>query len=72
MPTFGSIKRKELICYMRKLGFIGPYAGGKHQFMVKENHRVRIPNPHKTDIGKNLLNQILMQADIDKHKWESL
>ena len=46
--------------------------GGKHQFMIKGNLRVRIPNPHKTDVGKNLLNQILMQADIDKHKWESL
>ncbi len=46
MPKFGPIKRKDLIRYLRQLGFIGPYSGGKHQFMVKEKLKVRIPNPH--------------------------
>ena len=47
MPSFGPIKRDELIYHLRQLGFAGPYSGGKHQFMVRENLRVRIPNPHK-------------------------
>lgn len=72
MPNLGPIKRKELIRYMRQLGFIGPYSGSKHQFMVKNNLRVRIPNPHKIDIGKNLLNRILKEAEIDKSEWEVL
>jgi predicted RNA binding protein YcfA (HicA-like mRNA interferase family) len=72
MPRFGSIKRKELIYYLRQLGFIGPYSGRKHQFMAKEGLRVRIPNPHRGDIGKNLLKRILREAGIDKVEWEFL
>ena len=72
MPKFGPIKRKDLIRYMRQLDFTGPYSGGKHQFMVKENLKVRIPNPHKSDIDKNLLNEILKEIGIDKTKWEEL
>jgi hypothetical protein len=40
--------------------------------MVKENLKVRIPNPHKSDIDKNLLNEILKEIGIDKTKWEEL
>src|SRR4030067_3693509 len=47
MPKFGPIKRKDLIRFLLELGFIGPYSGGKHQFMVKNNLKVRIPNYHK-------------------------
>ena len=70
MPKFGPIKRKKLIYYLRQLGFQGPYSGGKHQFMVHDNLRVRIPNPHKSDIGKNLLMKILYEAGINKKQWE--
>ncbi len=72
MPKFGPIKRKDLIRYLRQLNFTGPFSGGKHQFMVKENLKVRIPNPHKSDIDKNLLNEILKEIGIDKTKWEEL
>jgi len=40
--------------------------------MVKEDLRVRIPNPHKGDIGKNLLKQILKEAEIEIAVWERL
>lgn len=72
MPKFGPIKRKDLIRCLRQLDFIGPYSGGKHQFMVKEKLRVRIPNPHKGDIGENLLKQILKEIGIERTKWEEL
>ena len=72
MPHFGPIKRKDLIQYLRALGFEGPYSGGKHQFMVKGEITLRIPSPHRGDIGKELLSRILKQAKIDKEKWESL
>ena len=35
MPEAGPIKRRDLIRYFRKLGWEGPYAGGKHEYMVK-------------------------------------
>ncbi|MBW4484815.1 MAG: type II toxin-antitoxin system HicA family toxin [Tildeniella torsiva UHER 1998/13D] len=72
MPTFGSIKRNDLIRYLRMLGFEGPYSGGKHQFMVKETLRLTIPNPHQGEISKALLGKILRQAVIRREEWENL
>ena len=72
MPWLGPIKREELLRYLRALGFEGPYSGKKHQFMLKGVVRLRIPNPHQSDIGKELLSRILKQAGIDKDTWEKL
>jgi len=72
MPAFGPINRKELIKVLKNLGFEGPFSGGKHQFMLKGDLTLRIPNPHKKDIGKELLSRILKQAKIDKSTWENL
>ena len=72
MPPFGPIKRRELIRFLKQLGFAGPYSGGKHQFMVKDTQTLRIPNPHQGDIGKELLTRILRQARITRAEWERL
>ena len=72
MPAIKPIKQKELIHFLRKLDFIGPYSGGKHQFMVKGNLRIRVSNPYKKDIGKDLLKLILKEAEISKETWEKL
>lgn len=72
MPVLRPIKRNDLIGYLKQLGFSGPYSGGKHQFMIKDQIRLTLPNPHQSDIGINLLNKILKQADISKKEWEKL
>ena len=72
MPAIRPIKRKDLIRFLKKLDFIGPFSGGKHQFMVKGDLRLRIPNPHKKDIGRDLLKLILKEAEISKETWEKL
>lgn len=72
MPRFGPVKRRDLIGYLKLLGFEGPYSGGKHQFMVKGHLTLRIPNPHQGDISKDLLVRILKQANISKEVWENL
>lgn len=72
MPRMGPIKRRDLIRYLKILGFKGPYSGGKHQFMIKDNVTLRLPNPHKGDIGREFLIRILKQAKIDRTVWESL
>ena len=72
MPSLGPIKRRDLIEGLRRAGFDGPYAGGKHQYMVKGALRVRVPNPHQGDIGKELLAAILRQAGIDRDEWQKL
>jgi predicted RNA binding protein YcfA (HicA-like mRNA interferase family) len=70
MPPFGPISRRKLLNYLKQFGFEGPYSGGRHQFMIKGNLTLRIPNPHQSDIGKELLARILRQAGISKEEWE--
>ena len=72
MPQFGAVKRKDLIRLLKHLGFEGPYSGGKHQYMIKGDITLRIPNPHHGDIGKELLIRILRQARINREDWEEL
>jgi len=72
MPAFGPITRTKLVRFLHQLGFQGPYKGSKHQFMVKGQLRLRIPNPHRRNIGKNLLAAILRQADVSKNEWEKI
>jgi predicted RNA binding protein YcfA (HicA-like mRNA interferase family) len=72
MPPFGPIKRRDLVRAFQRLGFDGPYSGGKHQFMVRGNRTVRVPNPHVSDIGPDLLSRILRQAGITRDDWEAL
>ena len=61
-----------MIRYLKDLAFEGPYSGAKHQFMVKGDITIRLPNPHQTDIGRELLARILRQAGISKEDWEKL
>jgi len=37
MPPFGPIKRKLFVKYLKQVGFTGPYSGGRHQFMIKND-----------------------------------
>ena len=64
------ISRRDLIRRFRALGWDGPYAGGKHTFMVKGPLRVRIPNPHAGDIDWSLTKRILQQAQIAVEDWK--
>jgi predicted RNA binding protein YcfA (HicA-like mRNA interferase family) len=72
MPPFGPIKRRDLVRHLKQVGFEGPYSGGKHQFMVRDETTIRVPNPHQADIGMELLARILRQAGIDRDEWERL
>jgi predicted RNA binding protein YcfA (HicA-like mRNA interferase family) len=72
MPPVKSIKRTELVYYLKQCGFNGPYSGGKHQFMLKDRLSITIPNPHQSDIGKEFLKNILKQAKISIEEWEKL
>jgi predicted RNA binding protein YcfA (HicA-like mRNA interferase family) len=72
MPAFGPIKRRDLIFYLRQLGFTGPFSGGKHEFMQRGQQSLTISNPHRGDIRPKLLAMILRQAGIDRTDWERL
>jgi len=72
MPHFGPIKRKDLVRYLREIGFDGPYSGGRHQFMIRGEVTIRVPNPHQGDIGRDLLARILRQAEVSRKEWEKV
>jgi predicted RNA binding protein YcfA (HicA-like mRNA interferase family) len=66
------VTRRHLVAGLRRLGFEGPFSGGKHQFMVRGDLVLTIPNPHRGEIGVGLLKTILRQAGIGRSEWESI
>jgi predicted RNA binding protein YcfA (HicA-like mRNA interferase family) len=66
------VTRSDLIKRLRALGWEGPIAGRKHQHMVKGEVQLTIPNPHRGDIGVNLLAIILKEAGVSRDEWLKL
>jgi predicted RNA binding protein YcfA (HicA-like mRNA interferase family) len=68
------IHRRDLIKRFRKLGWDGPFDGGRHQYMRKGGgkgaYKVPVPNPHCSgEIGVPLLRRILQEAGIAVEDW---
>ena len=72
MPAWGAVRRRELIAGLKALGFQGPFSGGKHEFMVRGELVLTIPNPHRGDIGVGLLALMLRQAGVTRKQWETV
>ena len=66
------ISRRKLIKKLKSLGFEGPYSGGKHQFMIKGEFKLSIPNPHGEDIGSVLVSLILKELEISEKDFNKL
>lgn len=54
---------------MRRLGWDGPFSGGKHLKMEKDDLTITLPNPHSEEIGTPLPREILRQAQISLEEW---
>ncbi len=67
-----NISWRKFVQNFRKLGFEGPYSGGKHFFMKNGDLKVHIPNDHQGDVSVGLVCEILRQANIDKKVWDNL
>ena len=65
------VSRRDLIKRLREIGFVGPYIGPDHAFMIRGTNRIKIPNPHKQEIDVNLLLEILREAGISREEWFS-
>jgi len=63
------ISREELIRRLKRLGFDGPFAGGKHSFLIRGTRRLILPNPHRGDIGVGLLKRVLREAGVSEEEW---
>ncbi len=68
----GNISWRKFVQNFRKLGFEGPYSGGRHMFMKKGPLKIHIPHKHKSEISAGLMAEILRQAKIDKIEWDKL
>ncbi len=69
MPKLNPISWKDLVRRLRKFGFDGPYQQGKHPYMVRGSLVLTVPNPHKKEIGVDLLTRILKQAGVSRKNW---
>ena len=71
MSRLVPISRAKLIRRLKKLGFDGPFPGSDHNFMVRGDNFVRIPNVHRREIGVNLIAEILREGGISREDWLS-
>lgn len=69
MSKLVPVNWRTFVKRLQELGFEGPYSGGKHPFMRKEDLVLTIPNPHKGTIGVDILTRILKQARISRGEW---
>lgn len=69
MPKLNPISWNDLVRRLRKFGFDGPYQQGKHPYMVRGGLVLTVPNPHKKEIGVDLLTRILKQAGVSRKNW---
>jgi predicted RNA binding protein YcfA (HicA-like mRNA interferase family) len=70
MAALTPCSRQDFVRKLRALGYGGPYAGGRHQYMTKTGGAtVTIPNPHPGGISVGLLSRILRDAKIDRDTW---
>ena len=69
MPKLPPVSRRKFIQRLQRLGFEGPYAGGKHPQMKRGNLTLIIPNEHQSNIGPGFLQRLLRQAAVSRDEW---
>jgi predicted RNA binding protein YcfA (HicA-like mRNA interferase family) len=69
MSKLSPVSYDDLVRRLKTFGFEGPYGGGSHLYMLKGDLRLTIPNPHRQNIGVDLLTRILRQAGITRKEW---
>jgi predicted RNA binding protein YcfA (HicA-like mRNA interferase family) len=71
MSKLSPVSRRDLIRRLLALGFAGPFSGGRHEFLVRNNRRLILPNPHRGDVSPDLLARLLKQAGVSREEWET-
>ena len=69
MSKLVPVSRAKLIRRLKNIGFEGPFPGSDHDFMVRGDNFVRIPNSHRREIGANLISEILREGEITRDEW---
>lgn len=74
MPKLNPEKPRAVVQKLQRLGYEGPFGGGKHVFMRHPNSKLKIPVPiHQgRDLPTGTLRAILRQAGISVEQWLEL
>ena len=76
MRSWRPCKRRDFIRRLRRLGFVGPYSGTRHEFMVFEKHRLSKPSNAQYSVPqlKMMLNEVelILSLAISAEEWEGL
>ena len=76
MSRWQPCKRRDFITKLRQLGFIGPYSGTRHQFMVFNNHRLTIPLNIEYSVPKLRMMvheiEIIIERTVTAREWNGL
>ena len=76
MAGWHPLKRREFIRKLRALGFVGPYRGTRHDFLVFGPHRQTVPSNSDYSVPqvKMLLRQVetILGRKISLEKWDEL
>jgi hypothetical protein len=62
MSRWKPCKRRIFVRRLRALGFEGPYAGSRHQFLVHGLHRLAIPSNSEYSVPQ--LRMMLHEAEV--------
>lgn len=70
MSRLVPVSRREFVSRLKDLGFGDPVGGPDHAFMSHaDGRKVKVPNPHREDIGIDLLAKILRNHKISRKDW---
>ena len=76
MSRWTPCNRREFVRRLRKLGFTGPYAGTRHQFMVFAQFRMAIPSNPEYSVPqlRLLIHEVegILGRDVPLDEWSSL
>ena len=74
MPKLSPQKPREVIKKLKKLGFIGPFPGGKHVHMIHPETKKVIPVPvhGEKDVSVGLIRKIINEVGISRDEWIKL
>ena len=76
MSQWRPCKRRLFIKRLWNLGFDGPYAGTRHQFMVYKNHRLSIPSNPEYSVPqlRIMINEVesIIDRNITSDEWNNL
>ncbi len=76
MSQWRRCKRSSFVLKLIKLGFIGPYSGAKHQFLVYQNYRLAIPSNNEYSVPqlKMMIREVehIIGDKISAEDWQNL